>query len=199
MLLPTATYRAADFIAAADRLGVDVVVGSEHRQALARSMGDRALVVPLQDVDAAVRAIVELHARSPLDAVIAVDDQGLMIASMAAMKLGLRHNRPDAVRAARDKTIMRECLARASLRQPDYRVVPLDGDVVAAARQIGYPCVVKPVSLSASQGVIRVNDDGEAAVAVARIQAILENRRENVLVERFVPGAEAAVEGLLSQ
>jgi biotin carboxylase len=199
LLLPTATYRAADFIAAADRLGVDVVVGSEHRQALARSMGDRALVVPLQDVDAAVRAIVELHARSPLDAVIAVDDQGLMIASMAAMKLGLRHNRPDAVRAARDKTIMRERLARASLRQPDYRVVPLDGDVVAAARQIGYPCVVKPVSLSASQGVIRVNDDGEAAVAVARIQAILENRRENVLVERFVPGAEAAVEGLLSQ
>ena len=199
MLLPTATYRAADFIAAADRLGVDVVVGSEHRQALARSMGDRALVVPLHDGDAAVRAIVELHARSPLDAVIAVDDQGLIIASMAAMTLGLRHNRPDAVRAARDKTIMRECLARASLRQPDYRVVPPDGDVVAAARQIGYPCVVKPVSLSASQGVIRVNDDGEAAVAVARIQAILENRRENVLVERFVPGAEAAVEGLLSQ
>jgi biotin carboxylase len=199
LLLPTATYRAADFLGAADRLGVEVVVGSERRQALARSMGDRALVVPLQDVDAAVKTIVALHGRRPLDAVIAVDDQGLMIASMAAKALGFRHNRPDAVRAARDKTIMRERLAEASLRQPDYRVVPGDGDVVAAARQIGYPCVVKPVSLSASQGVIRVNDDGEAAIARTRIQAILEHRREALLVERFVPGAEVAVEGLLSQ
>ncbi len=38
-------------------LGVDVVVGSEHRQALSGSMGDRAVVVPLADIDAAVSAI----------------------------------------------------------------------------------------------------------------------------------------------
>ena len=84
LLLPTATYRASDFIAAADRLGVDVVVGSEHRQALAAAMGDRAIVVPLADPTAAVRAIAALHDRTPLDAVLAVDDQGVVIAAMAA-------------------------------------------------------------------------------------------------------------------
>ena len=199
MLLPTATYRASDFVAAAARLEVEVVVGSEHRQALARTMGDRAVVVPLHDVDASVRAIEALHARSALDAVVAVDDQGLEIASLASSTLGFGHNSIDSVRAARDKTIMRERLASASLRQPDYRVVAPHGDVVAAARGIGYPCVLKPVSRSASQGVIRVNDDNEARVAAARIRTIIEHRAENLLVEEFIAGDEVAVEGLLTR
>lgn len=199
LLLPTATYRAADFIEAAHRLGVDVVVGSEHRQALARSMGDRAVVVPLANVDAAVNAIVGLNDRNPLDAVLAVDDPGLVIAARASMVLGFRQNLPEAVAATRDKTIMRERFASASLRQPDFRIVTSDADVVPAARDIGYPCVLKPVSRSASQGVIRVNNDEEAAAGAARIRAILEGSHENLLVERFVPGFEVALEGLLSQ
>ena len=199
LLLPTATYRAADFIEAADRLGVEVVVGSEHRQALARSMGDRAVVVTLTNVDAAVDAIVELHDRTPLDPVIAVDDPGLVIAARASAVLGFRHNDSESVAATRDKTVMRDRFASASLRQPDYRIVANDADVVAAARDIGYPCVVKPVSRSASQGVIRVNNDEEAAAGATRIRDILKDSQEVLLVERFVPGVEVAVEGLLSQ
>jgi biotin carboxylase len=199
LLLPTATYRAADFIEAADRLGVEVVVGSEHRQALARSMGDRAVVVPLKKLDAAVDAIVALHDRTPLDAVLAVDDPGLVIAARASAVLGFRHNDSESVAATRDKTVMRDRFASASLRQPDYRIVANDADVVAAARDIGYPCVVKPVSRSASQGVIRVNNDEEAAAGATRIRDILKDSQEVLLVERFVPGVEVAVEGLLSQ
>jgi biotin carboxylase len=199
LLLPTATYRAPDFLAAAADLGVDVVVGSEHRQALSGFMGDRAVLVPLTDVAAAVDAVVALHRRSPLDAVLAVDDQGVAIAAAAAARLGLRHNSPDAVVAARDKTIMRARLGTALLRQPEYRVVPPGGDVVAAAAQLGYPCVLKPVSRSASQGVIRVNDASEADVAGARIRAMFANCPEPLLVERFVPGDEVALEGLLTE
>jgi len=198
LLLPTATYRAPDFLAAAAHLGVDVVVGSEHRQALSGSMGDRAVLVSLTDVAAAVDAIVALHQRSPLDAVLAVDDPGVAIASAAAARLGLRHNPPDAIAATRDKTIMRARLGAALLRQPAYRIVPPGGDVVAAAQQIGYPCVVKPVSRSASQGVIRVNDAVEADAAGLRIRAMIANCPESLLVERFVPGVEVAAEGLLT-
>ena len=199
LLLPTATYRAPDFLAAAAHLGVDVVVGSEHRQALSGSMGDRAVLVSLTDVAASVDAIVALHRRSPLDAVLAVDDPGVAIASAAAATLGLRHNPPDAIAGARDKTIMRARLGTASLRQPEYRIVPPGGDVVAAAQQIGYPCVVKPVSLSASQGVIRVDDAIEAEAAAVRIRAMTANCPEPLLVERFVPGDEIAVEGLITR
>ena len=161
-------------------------------------MGDRAVVVPLTDVDAAVGAIVALHRRAPIDAVLAVDDQGVLIASAAAASLGFRHNSPGAVAATRDKTIMRARLGAASLNQPVYRIVPPGADVVAAATQIGFPCVVKPVSRSASQGVIRVDDAIQAHGAGVRIRAMTVDFPESLLVERFVPGDEVAVEGLLT-
>jgi biotin carboxylase len=197
LLLPTATYRATDFLAAAGTLGVDVVVGSEHRQAMSRSMGDRAVVIPLQDVGRAVETIERLNARLPLDAVLAVDDQGLLIASASSSRLGFRHNPLDAVVAARDKVVMRERFALASIRQPEFRVVAPEGDVVAAAIGVGFPCVVKPVSRSASQGVIRVDDAEQARSAGERVRALLDSPGERLLVERFVPGEEVAVEGLL--
>jgi biotin carboxylase len=183
---------------AAERLGVDVVVGSERRQAMARSMGDRAVVVPLDAVDVAVQVIVDLDRRSSLDAVLAVDDLGAVIAAAASQRLGLRHNPPDAVAATRDKATMRHRFAATSLPQPDYRVVPHGTDVAPAAAEIGYPCVVKPVSRSASQGVIRVDDDDQARSAGERIRALLGRCPEPLLVESFVPGEEVAVEGLLS-
>ena len=197
LLLPTGTYRATDFLAAASRLGVDVVVGSEHPQALAEFLGDRAVVVPLDAADAALEAIVALDRRTPLDAVLAVDDQGLEVAAAAAERLGLRHNPPEAVAATRDKARMRDCLAAASVPQPVYRIVARDGDVVSATSEVGYPCVMKPVSRSGSQGVIRVDNATQAAAAGVRIRAILGDCPEPLLVERFVPGAEVAVEGLL--
>ncbi len=197
LLLPTGTYRATDFLAAASRLGVDVVVGSEHPQALAEFLGDRAVVVPLDAADAAVEAIVALDRRTPLDAVLAVDDQGLEVAAAAAERLGLRHNPPEAVAATRDKARMRNRLAAASVPQPVYRIVARDVDLVLAASEVGYPCVVKPVSRSGSQGVIRVDNATQAAAAGVRIRAILGDCQEPLLVERFVPGAEVAVEGLL--
>lgn len=197
LLLPTATYRATDFLVAAGTLEVDVVVGSEHRQAMSRSMGDRAVVLPLNDVGGAVETIAQLHVRHPLDAVLAVDDQGLVVASAASSRLGLRHNPLDAAVAARDKIVMRERFASASVRQPEYRIVAPDGDVVDAALEVGFPCVVKPVSRSASQGVIRADNAEQARSAGVRVRALLGEPREKLLVERFVPGEEVAVEGLL--
>ncbi len=196
LLLPTATYRASDFLSAAARLGVEVVVGSEHRQALSGAMGDRALVVPLADTAAAVAAIVLLHHRTPLDAVLAVDDQGVIVAALAAQQLGLRHSPPGAVAGTRDKAVMRQRLT-AALPQPRFGTVPPGANVAAVAAEIGYPSVVKPVSRSASQGVIRVDDPAQAEAAEARIRAIIGNDSELLLVEAYLPGAEVAVEGLL--
>ncbi len=197
LLLPTATYRATDFLAAAAELGVEVVVGSEHPNALAGPMGERAVVIPLAAPDAAVEVIVALDSRTPLDAVLAVDDQGVVVAAGAAKRLGLRHNSPESVLATRDKVLTRECLSAAELTQPSFRAIPPGADAVAAANAIGYPCVMKPVSRSASQGVIRVNDADEARQAAQRIRDILGDCVEPLIVEQFVPGAEVAIEGLL--
>lgn len=194
LLLPTSTYRAADFVRAAARLDVDVVVGSDEPQTMAAAMGDRSLVVPMSDVPAAVAVIAELHERAPLDAIVAVDDQGVEVAAAAAGALGLPHNDPAAVRATRDKGVMRDALARGGVDQPRYRVVGRASDVAPAAAEVGFPCVVKPAGLAASRGVIRADDPDAAAAAGARVAAITGGP---LLVEEYVPGAEVAVEGLV--
>jgi len=203
LLLPSGTYKAPDFLDAARRLGVDVVVASETEQTLADAMGDRALVVDLSDPPGSAERIVSLAARTRLDAVLAVDDQGLLIAALAASDLGLPANPPDAVARTRNKAAMRAALSAGSpsLRQPSFRVVGTGDDLGRAAEAVGWPVVVKPVSLSASRGVIRADDPAGAEAAAQRIRAILDGdghpADEPIVVEQYVPGEEVAVEGLL--
>lgn len=201
LLLPTATYRAPDFVDAAAALGVEVVVGSEHAQAMAAAMGDRALVVPLSDPAAAADAIEALHRRAPVAAVVAVDEQGVVAAATASERLGLPHNPPAAVAATRDKAAMRRLMAAAGLPQPAHRVAGPGADVADLARQVGLPCVVKAMSLSGSRGVIRADTPAAAVGVAARVRAIAAAAgappEAPVVVEAFVPGPEVAVEALL--
>ncbi|HVL98544.1 MAG TPA: ATP-grasp domain-containing protein [Egibacteraceae bacterium] len=200
LLLPTATYRAPDFLAGAAALGVEVVVACERRQALAGLMGERALRVDLRRPEAAAETIVAAAERTPFDAVVAVDDQGVLVAALAGQRLGLAHNPPAAVAATRDKAVLRQALARAGVPQPVFRVASPDDDVAALAREVGLPCVVKPVSLSASRGVLRADDPAAAAAAGARIRAMLAAdgaAPPTLLVEGYLAGGEVAVEGLL--
>jgi biotin carboxylase len=190
LLLPTSTYRAPDFVRAAAHLGVEVVVGSEEPQAMAGDMGDRAVVVPLADPEAATGVIVALDTRAAIDAVVAVDDPGILVAALAGERLGFPHNPPAAVAATRDKASMRTALAAAEVPQPRFAVV----DDPAELPDVAYPCVVKPVGLSASRGVIRADDRAAAQAAAARVRAITDGP---LLVEEYVPGVEVAVEGLL--
>jgi biotin carboxylase len=202
LLLPTATYRAADFLEAASRLGVGVMVGSERQQALAGAMGERFLLLPLDEPEQAAAAIVAHSRTSPVDAVVAVDDQGVVTAALASRALGLPHSPPDAVRATRDKAKMRTLLAGAGVAQARFALVAGDAGeqaVAEAGGTIGFPVVVKPTSLSGSRGVIRADDGPAAEAAAARIRAILADAGggASLLVEEFLPGEEVAVEGIL--
>lgn len=189
LLLPTATYRAADFLAAARALGVDVVVGSEERPPL--PPGDGAIVIPLDDADGAAAVIEDLDARHPIDAVVAVDDQGTLVAARAGERLGFPHNPPAAVARTRDKAAMRDALAAAEVPQPRYAAFDDPDDVP----DVGWPCVVKPTGLSASRGVIRADDPDAARAAAARAARIAGGGP--LLAEQYVPGVEVAVEAIL--
>jgi biotin carboxylase len=197
LLLPTATYRAEDFLAAAETVGAEVVVASDRRQALHGAMGDRALRIDLRRPERAAAAIAELAQRVELDAVLAVDDGGVLAAALASERLGLAHNPPSAVAATRDKAAMRHALEAAGIPQPGFAVLAPGDDAGA----VGFPAVLKPVALSASRGVIRVDGPAGARAAVTRIRAILAAAGEDadgpILAESYVPGAEVAVEALL--
>ena len=187
---------------AAGRLGVAVVVGSEHRSALAGLMQDRHLRLDFHDVERSTARILEYSRQHPLTAVVAVDDSGTVLAASAAQALGLPHNPVDAVNAARDKAQMRERFQAAGLATPGFITVPIDEDPAMIAQTLRYPSVVKPLDLSGSQGVIKVDDAGSFPAVFKRVATIVATCRPNggrpaVLVEDFVPGVEVAVEGLL--
>jgi biotin carboxylase len=202
LLIPSRTYRTHDFMAAASRLGVEVVVGSEHRPALAGLMEGRQLRLDFADVEGSTRRIVDFAQTRPLASVVAVDDAGTLVAASAAAALGLPHNPVAAVDASRNKARMRERFAAAGLRTPRFATVDIDADPHAVAGTVAYPCVVKPLDLSGSQGVVKVDDLASFPAVFTRVAAIVAACRRNgsrplVLVEDFIPGEEVAVEGLL--
>jgi biotin carboxylase len=201
LILPSATYRAADFLAAARELGVTVTVASERRAALSDAMGERALTLRLSDPAVAAEQIAERARETPFAAVVGVDDQGVMAAALGAERLGLSHNPPEAVARTRDKAAMRRALAEAGVPQPRFAVLPSGADVAAVARAVNLPCVIKPLGLSGSRGVIRANDVEQACSTVERVRGIVAAAQRSsdapLLLESYLPGAEVALEGLL--
>jgi formate-dependent phosphoribosylglycinamide formyltransferase (GAR transformylase) len=212
LLLTTASYRASAFLEAASRLGMPVTVGSERPQVLSAANPAGNLTLDFSDPEGAARAIVAFAGTYPIAAVLAADDDGVVLAATAAAALGLPHSPVDAVAAARDKHRMRERLSAAGVPCPRFTKLSIDEDSAAAAStvavEVGYPCVLKPLSLAASRGVIRADDPAGLAAAFRRLGAILHrpelSAREgalarHILVESFIPGVEVALEGLLSE
>ena len=206
LLLPTTTYRAEAFLQAAQSLKLEVVVGSKSADMLADPTDTDFLPLNLRDLDEAVRSVVEFARSTPIHVVVGVDDHTTVVAAVISAALGLPHNPVSAVAAARNKHRMRELLSMQGVPVPRFVLFSVDDDPLTIAEKVACPCVVKPISLSASCGVIRANDRDEFVAAFHRVAALLERLGEEtlgegagkILVEDFVPGREVALEGLLT-
>ena len=189
LLLPTRTYRAHDFMEAAERLGVEVVVGSERKQALADLVPGKTLALDFYHPKAATRAIVAFAKDYPLDGVLAVDDDTTILGAMASAALGLPHNRVSAVAATRNKHRLRLLLSQSGLLSPPFSLFDVGDDPVRAAQQVPFPCVVKPLCLSASRGVMRANDPAQFVSTFQRLVALLQSpdvvARQDTLVRQI--------------
>jgi len=205
LVLPTTTYRAGAFVEAADRLAVEITVASEKDSAFSEGETEGLLTFDFRDAGAVTNAVQAFAARHPVDAVFGVDDDTAIAAAVAAHALGLPHNPFPAVEAARDKHRQREVLQAAGVPVPRFELHGVDEDPSRLAAAVEYPCVLKPLDLSASRGVIRANDPAEFVAAHSRLMAILDapdlveqgRVRDRFLVEQFVPGPELALEGLV--
>jgi biotin carboxylase len=199
LLVPARTYRAPDFLAAAGRMGLDLVVGSDG----ALPLGRPVILVSPGDPDGSARRI--LARCGAVAAVVAADTPMLVLAAIVAARLGLPHNPVEAVLNATDKARQRHRWAAAGVAQPEFRTVPAaarEDSMRQAAETVGFPCVVKAVSLSASQGILRADDPAAAVTAARRIRQVLAAARrpagEPLLVEEYLPGPELSIDGLLA-
>lgn len=196
VILPSTTYRAGDFVSAAESLGIDLVVASEQPPPF--DMGDRYLQIDCADPDTAADAVAQLGDDVPLDGVVAADDGGVVIAAITGSILGLPANPREAALSTRDKLMMRAKLDSSEVPQPRYRSLERIDDLPRAAAALGFPLVVKPIDRSASQGVIRVDSFSGLKEAVAGVREIVGNLSATLLAEEYLSGSEIAVEGLVS-
>lgn len=200
-------YQTRNFDEAAHKLGVELVFVTDRCHRLDDPWGDRAIPVHFESPDGAARVVLETVRGQTIDGILALGDRPGVAAALVARGLGIQYNHPAAVEACRSKRRMREVLRKAGLRVPWFQPAPLHPTPEPELLGVSYPCVLKPLSLSASQGVIRANSREEFISAAARIRRLLESPEirasrelnlDQILVEGYIPGKEVAVEGLLT-
>ena len=203
-------YQTRSFDAAARKLGVELAFVTDRCHQLEDPWGDRAIAVHFESPEAAAYTVMEEVRRSgeSVDGILALGDRPAVAGAYVARGLGLQYNHPASVEACRSKLRMREVFRDAGLRVPWFRAVALQPAPEPALLGISYPCVLKPLSLSASTGVIRANNREEFLAAAGRVRRVLESPEilssreanlDQMMVEGYIPGKEVAVEGLLSE
>jgi hypothetical protein len=205
ILMPTRTYRAEAFLKAAARLGVEITVGTQKEQVLAPFAPGSTVALDFRSPSRARQQIRDFAARYPVDAVVGVDDEVTVLAAEVAATLGLPHNSLESVKAARYKDVFRLMLSETEQNSPSFQLCSLSEDPADVARRVTFPCVLKPLALSASRGVIRADGPDSFVRAFREIGEIVEAEYypagdpagSHLLVESFIPGREFALEGLL--
>jgi len=200
-------YQTRSFEDAAHKLGVQLVYVTDRCHQLEDPWGDQAIPVHFESPEAAAYTVMEAFRAQDVAGILALGDRPAAAAAYAARGLGVRYNHPAAVEACRSKLRMKEVFRDAGLHVPWFRNLPIDPTPEPVLLGISYPCVLKPLSLSASQGVVRPNNREEFLAAAARVRRLLkspeilatrEPNLDQMLVEGYIPGKEVAVEGLLT-
>jgi biotin carboxylase len=209
LLLSTTTgYQLRSFGDSAERLGIELVLATDRCHHIDDPWSDGAIAVRFYEPDVSLRAVTEAAREQPIAGVLAVGDRPTVLAARVAEALGLPGNPVAGAEASRSKKAMRRQFAAAGMRTPWFFELGADDDVSAAAARVTYPCVVKPLGLSGSRGVIKADTPMQFEYAVRRTRALLarpELRAQRtgltgeLLVEGYIEGREYALEGVLTR
>ena len=197
------SYRIAPYVSAATKLGINIIIASQSENSLISEV-KQGIYVDFSHPQQAVEIIrIELKEKT-IVAVIGCDDSTVELAALVAARLNLPHNPPLAAKFSSRKDLARSRLQEAGCRVPEFALINLSHPVLRQCQQLNFPCVVKPLHLSASQGVIRVDSLEQLTPVCERIRGIIQESsdlflRTHVLIERYLPGVEIAFEGYLLQ
>ena len=206
LLAATTGYQTQVFAEMAQVMGLEVVMATDRCHVLPDPWGDQAIPIRFEDPEGAAATLAAIHPRP--DAIVAVGDRPVYLAALAARQLNLPYNSPESVAACKNKFAAREKFRANGMLVPAYLRLPVSTNPHNAATNIKYPCVLKPLGLSASRGVIRANNPTEFAAAFERIHAILEapeirrlheEHDQFIQVESYIEGREFALEGIVTE
>ena len=212
ILCSTTGYQTRAFVEAARAMELSLALGSDRCHVLDDPWKDEALPLRFEDPEGSAQAIVKYAQSNPLRGMVALGDRPAPAAARACAVLGLPFHPPAAADTCRDKYLSRERLRAAGLNIPDFERYPIDSDpreiLLSGAPGVGFPCVLKPLALSASRGVIRADNEQEFIASFDRIRALLRSPEVQVMREKasdylqaeaYVEGREIAVEGAVDR
>ena len=195
------SYRIAPYIKAANNLGLEVTIASEGQHSLVSEVAN-GIHVNFDDPDSTLDIISEEHSNRPFAGILGSDDQTVELAAHAALSLRLPHNPPRAAQCSFRKDLARAQLALAGCPVPIHCLLDLTRPLDEQMAGLPWPCVLKPLNMSASRGVIRVDNETEFLTACDRLRPIIATasggfEQQHLLIEDYIDGIEIAYEGFL--
>ena len=210
LLSATTGYQVRSFRDAAEQLGVEVILGTDRCHVLEDPWRDGAFPLRFERAKESARRIARFARREDFHGIVALGDRPTVAAAHACQALGLPGHSPEAAEICRNKHLCRLRLRAAGFSVPRFRRFLLDARpprvLRTVAREIGFPCVLKPLALSGSRGVIRADDGQQFLNALDRLRTLLllpevqvmrESTNRFFQVEEYIEGKEVAVEGLV--
>jgi biotin carboxylase len=181
-------------LAAARARELHVIAVDREPSAPGFRYADRRAIVSTEDEP----GIERLAGAERVDGLIAPGiDWPVAIAARVAQRLGLPHPISAATAMlSTSKLRQRERFAEAGVPQPAYEVCSGPEEAAAAARRIGFPCVVKAPDRQGQRGLTLVGSAEEVPEAVRT--ALAASRSATLLVEQHVPGREVTVNAFSS-
>lgn len=98
---------------------------------------------------------------------------------------------------ASNKAIRSGIFEKNNIAAPKYRQVNSLQELKIAVKEIVYPIVLKPLELSSSKGVIRVNEPNELYTAYQYCMKYIKDKESSLIVNEFIKGTEYSLEGLM--
>ena len=169
---------------AAKRLGCRIIACDRYANAPAMQMADECEVFPMLD-GKALRAAVEKHRPD----VIVPEIEAIDTATLAGLEKEGWHVAPSAkaVQLTMNRDGIRDFAARElGLVTSKYRFAESRDDAVAAAREVGLPCVIKPVMSSSGKGQSTAETIDDVGAAWDHAVGKMRGDRPRVIVEEFV-------------
>ena len=201
LVAPNGSYRTSSYINAARRLDFEILVVSDSAHSIINTSVD-GLTVDFSEPEQAVDLIQSACSEQQVNCVLATDDRCVPLATQLSEFYGLPHNPAEASQLTQRKDLARLVLKASDCLTPEFELFPLAD--TKKEPQINYPLVIKPLGLSASRGVIRVDNQQQFENAITRVGKIVESTRRtglegtHVLLESYIDGNEYAVEGFLN-
>lgn len=173
-------------------MGHEVYAVDKNPSAPAFAITDGYAPIDLVDVD----GISDYARKIGANAILAVNEAGVLSAAYASQKLGLRGLDPHVAIKALDKGKMRQAWQAAGLSQPEFVLAKNREEIAPAADKINYPVILKPTMNWGSRGVSVAENAEDLEWSIELAEA---NRKPDTdfSVEQYIDGIEMTVEGLV--